>query len=80
MATINGQPMPSGESVCIIDFCGRDVTRRMPVTFSADYFPEESLTYFTGYWGDTEIPPMPCQQEPTEDEAYAWARAHGGIY
>jgi len=67
------------ESVCIEDFCGRDGTSGLPVTFSADYFPAESLTYFTGDWG-AEIPPMPCPQEPTSAQAYDWARIHGGVW
>ena len=67
------------ESTCIVDFCGRDAGSGLPATFSADYFPEESLTYFTGDWG-SDIPVMPSPEEPTEEQVYAWARSHGGIW
>ena len=81
-----GQEWPDGEaiplaeqdrSVCIIDFCGRSKPDNFPTSFSADYFPADRLTYFTGDWG-ASIPALPCTSEPTEAEAYAGARKHGG--
>jgi hypothetical protein len=64
------------ESICIEDFCGS--WHGMPVSFSADYFPTESLCYFTGDWdSSTEIPPMPSASVPTEADVYVWARKHG---
>lgn len=66
-------------SICIIDFCGRSKPDNFPTSFSADYFPADSLTYFTGDWG-VRIPPMPCATEPTETQVYEWSRAHGGIW
>ena len=66
-------------SVCIEDFCGREHASGLPASFSADYFPEDALTYFTGDWGAT-IPDMPSSKEPTLQEVYAWARSHGGIW
>src|ERR1700693_4769627 len=57
--------IPSWErSVCIEDFCGRIAGTSLQASFSADYFPGDSLTYFTGDWG-ADVPPMPCQSEPT---------------
>jgi hypothetical protein len=71
--------IPSWEqSVCIEDFCGRG-PGGYPTTFSCDYFPFYSTTYFTGDWG-ADVPPMPCDIEPTQEQAYAWARKHGSIY
>jgi hypothetical protein len=67
------------ESICIEDFCGS--WHGMPVSFSADYFPTESLCYFTGDWdSSTEIPPMPSASVPTEADVYVWARKHGSGY
>jgi len=74
-----GRGESMSESVCIEDFCGRIAGTSLQTSFSADYFPGESLTYFTGDWGE-DIPPMPCPKEPTKDEAYAWARKHGGVW
>jgi hypothetical protein len=66
-------------SVCIEDFCGREHGTSFEVSFSCDYFPEEQTLYFTGDWG-ADIPAMTSESEPTKEQAYAWARKHGGIW
>jgi hypothetical protein len=68
------------DSICIIDFCGRSKPDNFPTSFSSDYFPMDGLTYFTGDWGVDYIPPMPSATEPSEAEAMAWARKHGGVW
>ena len=68
--------MSEESSVCIEDFCGR--YRGMQVSFSADFFPTEKLTYFTGDWdAPHDVPPMPCETEPTNAQVWAWAHLHG---
>lgn len=71
----------SERSVCIIDFCGGYRSEKYgyfyPVSMSADYFPDESLTYFTGLW--CEVPPMPSPSEPTESQCEDWAAKYGTL-
>jgi hypothetical protein len=62
-------------SVCIEDFCGYTSPGHLPITFSADWFPEEQLTHFSGEWAD--VPPMPSPTQPDEQAVWAWAKAHG---
>ena len=63
-------------SVCIEDFCGR--ARVGNTSFSADYFPAEKLTFFTGDWDSkTPIPAMPSARKPTLERVWRWAWRHG---
>jgi hypothetical protein len=61
-------------SVCIEDFCGYSSPGHFPVSLSADWFPDEAVTHFTGDWSDT--PPMASPTQPTEEDVWAWARQH----
>ena len=61
------------ESICIEDFCGGG---RFPCSFSADYYPAEKLTYFSGDWSG--VPVMPSDTEPSNDDVWAWAKKHHG--
>jgi hypothetical protein len=63
------------DSICIEDFCGYTSPGHYPISFSADYFPAERLTHFTGDWGN--IPPMPSNTAPTEKQVWEWAETHG---
>jgi hypothetical protein len=66
------------ESICIEDFCGYSNPGHFPTTFSADWFPAESLTHFTGEWCD--CPPMPSATQPTEEDVWNWARKHSAYF
>jgi hypothetical protein len=68
-------PIPeNAPSVCIEDFCGSDGVG--PVSFSADYFPEQRITRFTGIWWN--VPDLPGDQ-PTLEQVHAWAAANGEV-
>lgn len=65
-------------SICIIDFCGRDSTLGESVDFSADYFPAEKVVKFRGCWAG--IPNMPYHKEPSEQKVYDWVHSHPNWY
>ena len=69
-------PINLGPHVCVEDFFGR-MGSAYPVTFWADYFPDHKITVFGGDWSD--VPDMPGEKEPTEEEVWAWARRHGAL-
>lgn len=62
-------------SVCIQDFCGSYEPGHLPIQFWADYFPQRDVTVFGGYWHD--VPDMPSETEPTEEQVQEWAETHG---
>jgi len=62
-------------AICIEDFCGYTSPGHFPITFSADWIPSRRKTYFTGDW--ESVPPMPSDEEPTEEQVWAWAKKHG---
>ena len=62
-------------SICVEDFCGSDGVGL--VSFSADYYPKDGMTYFSGDWCD--VKPMPSAACPTEGEVWAWARQYGKL-
>lgn len=61
------------ESICIIDFAGNS---REPGMW-CDYWPERKVVTFGGYW--CEVPDMPSDTCPTEDECEEWARGYANI-
>lgn len=50
--------------------------RIYPCNHWADWYPDEGLTHFGGYW--RHVPPMPSSSEPDEDTVDAWASKYGG--
>lgn len=65
-------------SVCIEDFCGYTAVGHFPLSFAADYFPQQGIVRFTGEWWN--VPDMPCDSEPSELDVNRWARKHGAEY
>lgn len=64
----------ASEPVCVVDFCGR--WNRIPmVQFWADWYPADRIVRFGGWWED--LPPMPADSEPTDDDVTFWAAQHG---
>lgn len=55
------------ESVCVVDYCGN---YNHP-GFWGDYYPDLNLTRFGGSWW--LLPPMVCNDVPSEDEVYEYA-------
>jgi len=62
--------MDKEESVCIIDFAGN--FNQCGVW--CDYFPKHKAVKFGGAWSD--IPNMPIDHEPEQDECYDWIKKH----
>jgi hypothetical protein len=60
------------KDVCIVDFNGYSQPGHFPVSFWADW--DGSKVVFGGDW--QEIPDMPTDKEPTEDEVHAWVKEH----
>jgi len=56
--------------VCIVDFAGNN----RDAGFWADWSPDDKRLYFGGAW--TNVPSMPCEVEPTDEQAYAWVKAY----
>ena len=67
--------MDGKESICIVDFNGHD-EHWLPTAFWADWFIEEKEVTFGGEWCD--IPDMPSNVEPSEDDVYNWVNRHSG--
>lgn len=57
-------------SVCIIDFAGNN---RQPGCW-CDYYPEEKITRFGGFWCD--VPDLITEREPSEEECEAHAKKY----
>lgn len=58
------------EHTCIIDFAGN----YSQCGVWCDYFPQRKAVKFGGAWSD--IPNMPVDHEPEEEECYAWIKKH----
>ena len=59
--------------ICVLDMCAQAC--RFPENYTAWYLPNEKRLVFRQDMSD--IPDMPCDKEPTEQEAYNWAYKHG---
>jgi len=68
--------MITENSVCIYDFCGSAHWLNLScVSMSADWYPEEKITVFSGMWGD--VPDMPSPKEPSEKQVTDWVVKSG---
>ena len=56
--------------VCIIDFCGRDMTISDIANVSAYYSPSRKIVALGNDWSG--IPDMPCKRKPTESQINRW--------
>lgn len=65
------------ESVCIVDWNGTVSKLGITVCVCADWYPSEKVCKFGGVWGD--VPLMPCEEEPTEEQVEAWVRKYAEI-
>lgn len=62
---------------CIVDFCGRCPALGEPVSFWADFDPIAKVVRFGGWWSN--VPDMPAEDKPSENEVEAWEQAHPSI-
>lgn len=67
-------------SICVFDLCGGGRSEKYgyvyPVSMSADYYPDEHVTKFTGLWW--HVPDLETDVEPTEEQVEAHAAKFGG--
>lgn len=63
---------------CIIDFAGSFWAMGMPTaSYWADWIPERKVVSFGGFWAN--VPDMPAETKPSEEEVYAWEEKHPSI-
>lgn len=60
------------KDICIVDFAGYSEPGHFPVSVFADW--DGMVVRFGGDWEG--IPDMPSDEEPTEDQVFAWADRH----